>query len=233
MKQTSFFYNPLTIGSHLGLLIALLLWFNPITQPFLQHLDNTVFQLLNGSLVGEPFWQVFFGLLNHKRETKLNLLFAALLNVWAIVATQNKALRYTRLKQTLYFWVCFEIGFMLQDGIFNSLLHITRYSPSLIFQPIVKLSAILQSTALKEGTQHSFPSGHAFSLIYWASFTLLCSPKRVGIIGLLFAITLCLPRLFIGAHWLSDEVFSALLALVWLSWTLHTPIYKKIRASNT
>lgn len=229
MKKTNLlFYSPLWITSHLALLIALLLWFSPITHTFLQHLDEMVFLKLNGSLVGKPFWQVFWGLLNDRRETKLNLLFAALMNAWAILATKNKVLHQQRLKQTIYFWICFQIGFMLQEGIFNSWLHIARDSPSLVLKPIVNLPQVLQSNTLKTSTHNSFPSGHAFSLIYWASFTLLCAPRKIGIMGLVFAITFCLPRLFIGAHWLSDELFSMLIALVWLSWTVNNPIYRKL-----
>lgn len=229
MKQPKyFFYSPLWIISHLALIAALLLWFNPLTHQFFQHLDELVFLKLNGSLVGEPFWQVFWGLLNDRRETKLNLLFAAVINIWAILVTEEKSLRHQRIKQTVYFWICFQIGFMLQEGIFNHWLHIARESPSLVITPLVKLSQVLQNPNLKEVTKHSFPSGHAFALIYWASFTLLCAPKRISIIGLVFAVLFCLPRLFIGAHWLSDEVFSILMALVWLSWTVNNPIYHRI-----
>jgi len=231
MKQTiPFFRSPLWVLSHIALIAALLLWFNPLTHPFLQHLDETVFQIFNGNLVDKPFWQVFWGLLNDRRETKLNLLFAALINLWVILATQDKALRYQRIKKIIYFWICFQIGFMIQEGIFNNWLHIARDSPSLVLKPAVKLSQVLQNFNLKEGTQHSFPSGHAFSLIYWASFTLFCAPRRIGMIALFIAILLCLPRLFIGAHWLSDEVFSVLMALVWLSWTVNNPIYHKINS---
>ncbi len=232
MKQTKpFFRSSLWISSHIVLITALLLWFNPLTHDFFRYLDESFFLKLNASLVGEPFWQVFWGLLNDRRETKLNLLFAAILNIWAILVTKEKTLRHQRIKQILYFWICFQVGFMLQEGIFNKWLHIAKDSPSLVITPVVKLSQVLQNSNLKEGTQHSFPSGHAFSLIYWASFTLLCAPRHIGIMALFFAILLCLPRLFIGAHWLSDEVFSILMALVWLSWTVHNPIYEKIMSS--
>ncbi len=229
MKQTKpFFLSPLWITSHIALIAAVLLWFNPLTHAFFQHLDESLFLKLNASLVDQPFWQVFWGLLNDRRETKLNLLFAGLINLWTILATQEKALRAQRIKQTVYFWFCFQIGFMLQEGIFNNWLHVARDSPSLVIKPAVKLSQVLQNFNLKEGTQHSFPSGHAFSLIYWASFTLFCAPRQIGLIALFFAVLLCLPRLFIGAHWLSDEVFSVLMALVWLSWTVNNRIYHKM-----
>ena len=106
MKQTiPFFRSPLWVLSHIALIAALLLWFNPLTHPFLQHLDETVFQIFNGNLVDKPFWQVFRGLLNDRRETKLNLLFAALINLWVILTTQDKALRYQRIKKIIYFWI--------------------------------------------------------------------------------------------------------------------------------
>lgn len=217
----------LLIMSHIALVSALLLWFNPLTHPLCQKLDIWIFQVLNGSLTYE-FWQSFWGLLNHRRETSINLILAALFNIWAIIDTKDPKLRSVRIKQIIYFWIFFQIGFTLQDILFNKLLHIERASPSLCVQPVIKLSEILQNTNIKDTSTHSFPGGHAFSLIYWASFTLLSSSKRIGILSIIFAITLCIPRLISGAHWASDVVFSVLLALLWLSWTLYFPIYRTI-----
>ena len=220
--------NPVFIPSHLAFLIALLLWFMPLTHPLCQSLDNNVFFFLNGSLSAHPLWQSFWGILNHRREVMLNLVSAALLNIWAILQTRDPLLRKKRIKQTLYFWVFFEIGFMLQDSFFHHLLHVTRHSPSLTLQPVMKLSVLLNNPNIKDVSFHSFPSGHAFALVYWASFTLLCAPRKIGLFGILMSIMLCCARLFGGAHWFSDVLFSALLALVWLSWTISIPAYRRI-----
>lgn len=204
------------------------LWFSPITHDFCQSLDVYIFKTLNGSLENNPSAQWFWGILNHRLETKLNLLIAALFNMFGIFMTKNQELRKIRIKQTLYFWVCFQLGFMLQDNLFNRYLEIKRDSPSLVFPNSVHLSTLWQNINIKDSSQHSFPSGHAFSMIYWALFTLLSAPKKVSIVGFIFAVMLCVPRLVSGAHWFSDVIFSALLAFIWLSWTIHTPIYRKI-----
>lgn len=213
ISKRRFFYL-----SHFALFSCFILWFWPLTHPLCQQIDAWVFQTLNGSLVGHVEWQTIVGILNHRREARLNLLFAALFNLWAICATPP-GMRMQRFKQTLYFWLCFQIGFTLQDYVINHLFHIERDSPSLVLGATVKLSEILQDPNIKDVSRNSFLGGHAFAMVYWASFTFLCAPRRVAILGALFALVLCLPRLFSGAHWFSDEVFGGILALVWLSWT--------------
>ena len=226
--------NTLTflLSTHIALSTALILWFSPITQPFCKQLDIWIFEAFNGSLT-YGWWQKFWGILNHRREVTVNLIFAALLNVWAIGSTKNKSLRVIRIKQLLYFWICFEIGFTLQDVIFNKWLCVQRDSPSLVLQPVIKLSEILQNINIKDSSTHSFPGGHAFALAYWASFSWLISPKKIAFISVLFAGLLCFPRLMSGAHWASDVLFSILIALLWLSWTLYLPIYGRIVKPKT
>jgi len=219
--------------THVALFIALLFWFSPFTHPLCEQLDIWIFKTLNNSLTQE-WWQKFWGILNHRREVTINLIFAALLNIWAITNTKNKQLRTARIKQMLYFWIFFEIGFTLQDFLFNKWLCVQRDSPSLVLQPTIRLSEVLQNLNIKDASTHSFPGGHAFALVYWASFTFLSSPRKIGIIGVLFAGILCLPRLMSGAHWASDVLFSILIALLWLSWTIYFPLYEHIlkKSSN-
>lgn len=228
MQKNSPQYLHFFFAIHLIFLSVLILWFIPITHHYIERLDTITFYFLNGSLWDHPLWQQFWGLLNHRREVSLNLVMAALFNLWALLATHDKALRKVRIKQTLYFWICFQIGFTLQYHFFDTLLHIERYSPSLILQPAAKLSLLLNNPNIKDASYHSFPSGHAFSMVYWAAFTQLCSPRKIASLGFVLAFILCLARLFSGAHWLSDTIFSGLLGLVWLSWTIIIPIYRKL-----
>ncbi len=212
--------------SHLFLITTVVLWINPVTFPVLQHWDFAIFKTLNDSLEARPFWQQFWGTLNHPLESKLTLIIAGIFNLWALHATKDPNRRKIRLKQTIYFWICFEIGWQLQNSIFHQLLHVVRDSPSLVLQPVIKLSTVLDNPLIKDSSSTSFPSAHAFSLTYWASFTALSSPKKVAIPGILFASFFCLPRLFGGAHWFSDVFFGTLLAFVWLSWVLNMPWYR-------
>lgn len=205
--------------SHFLLFSILILWFIPFTRILSQNIDIFTFQTLNSSLIDNPSLQTIIGILNHRYEARLNLVLAALLNILAILSTKDATLRKQRIKLTLYFWICFQIGFSLQKYIIDYFLHIERLSPSLVL-PSLKLSQVLQDPNIKDFSRNSFLGGHAFAMIYWASFSFYCSGRKMAWLGAGFALLLCLPRLFSGAHWLTDEVFGAVLALLWLSWTL-------------
>lgn len=212
--------SPFLIGSHLLFILGLLLWFNPLTHALCVRLDQAVFYGLNGSLAQHPAWQSFWGMLNHRYETRYNLVLACCFNLWAVYAIKKPARRTQTIKHFMYFWLCFELVFCIQEYVFHSLLAIHRHSPSLVLEPSLRLSTHLHDPQIKDVSQNCFPSGHAFALLYWALFSFYLSPKRIGILGLLFALFLCLPRLFSGAHWLSDTLFALLLAAVCFGWTL-------------
>lgn len=195
----------------------------------LHNIDVQVFNCLNSTLVDHPFLQSFWGILNHKLESSINLIIAFSINLFTILFTRNPVLRKTRFFQLLYFWVCFEIGFLIQDWFFHSYLAIMRSSPTLVITPVLRLSQVLHNPLIKDFSEHSFPSGHAFAMIYWSSFTYLCSPKKIGILAVCLGVFLCIPRLVSGAHWLSDVLFGALLALGWLWLTIQTPLYKRLK----
>lgn len=192
----------------------------------LQVIDTQAFIFLNSSLIDHPTLQSFWGMLNHKWEASINLMMAFLINLITILATRDPRVRKLRFFQLLYFWICFEIGFLIQDWFFHTWLHLKRLSPSLVITPVLRLSQVLHNPLIKDFSEHSFPSGHAFAMIYWSAFTYLCSPRKVGILALCLGIFLCLPRLVSGAHWLSDVLFGALLALGWLWLSVQTPLYK-------
>jgi len=220
------------IRSYVILFFLILCWKIPFSHDLLKTLDIAVFNSLNHSLLETSLGQWFWGILNHRLETKLNLLVAGLFNAWAIIATKDPVLRKTRLKQTLYFWVCFQIGVMLLNGVFNHWLHWERLSPSLVISSTIRLSDLWGDPNIKDSAEHSFPSGHAFAMFYWAFFTRLCVPKKMAFSALLFASFLSLPRLVSGAHWLSDAYFSILFAAIWLSWTINFPLYRMILKQN-
>ncbi len=211
--------RPLLFRSHLLLFVALFLWFNPGTHALCVACDKAIFYALNGSLQHHPAWQSFWGMLNHRSETTYNLVLACCFNLWAIWQTKDPKTRKQVIKGFIACWICFELVFCLQEYFFHDFLILARHSPSLVLEPSLRLSVQLQDPNIKDISRHCFPGGHAFALLYWALFSLMLSPKRIGIFGLIFALFLCLPRLFSGAHWMSDIVFSGLLAFACFAWT--------------
>lgn len=212
------------VTSHALLAFVVFLWFCPWTYPACQAIDNGIFYLLNGSLQENQTMQYIWGMLNHRREVWLNLVFANLINLWAIWLAP-KGQKKVRVIQILYFWTIFEIGLKIEDSFFAHYLQLERLSPSLVLEPVIRLSEMLNNRYIVDASRTSFPSGHAFAMVYWAIFTAFIGPRKVSIAAILLASIFTLPRLFSGAHWLSDSIFSALMAAVLFSWAIATPLY--------
>lgn len=180
-----------------------------------KQLDEQVFSWLNYTLLDSPFWQAFWGYLNHPHETWLNVVVMACLNILAIfMLPKPQRKRATIL--VIYFWAFFEIALLATNKIFTGLLAIHRDSPSIVVQPWVVLSETLNIPSIKVYSHNSFPAGHTFVAVFWALFTNLYTQKKwFKYLIILTVLLLILPRLFSGAHWLSDVIFTIFYALLW------------------
>ena len=214
---------PLLFYTHTSIVICLILWFCPLTHDVCQKLDADIFFSLNKTLSWSTCWQKIMGILNHPNEARLNVFIMVGVNILAIFSLE----REKRLKVflfVLYFWFFIQIGLFVLHAIFSDLLEISRDSPTLVLTPFVKLSEVL-SHPVKDHSSISLPAGHTFAVIYWAGFTLLYIPKKLRMLIYLISICLILPRLFSGAHWASDVVFTTTISLAWLAWAISTPLY--------
>ena len=214
------------IISHLGAIIGIFLWFSPYTQNFFQNIDNYIFNLLNKSLVEPNGWQYFWGMMNHRREVWLNIVGVLGINIYFIINCKMQSRKHLILN-TLYFIAFLEIAIYTQRWLTENILHVMRHGPTSILPAHVLLSEALNNPMIKDnaGSYSCFPAGHAFSLIYWACYTAYCYRKPAGIIAISFALFLCLPRIFSGAHWFSDILLSGFLAWVWICWAIQLRKY--------
>lgn len=194
---------------------CLLLWQFPFIQSTTYALDIKVFETLNGLLSRSELLQTIFGILNHKKETKLNLVFMALVNLYCVF-TQPKSQRLPVLFHILFFWAFFELGFMYQDWYFIEHLGIRRESPTLVLAPVFLLSEALGNPLIKDTSDCCFPSGHASAILFWYGFSVLYMPRHIKRLMTPIVILFLFPRVFSGAHWFSDILFSCGLAASWL-----------------
>ena len=202
---------------------CLLLWFLPLTSDLCRLIDRETFKFLNHTLTYSHAWQLWWGYLNHPYETWLNLIFMVTLNLVALYSLPA----YKRPKafaMLLYFWFFFQFVLLFTHKFFADFLDIHRDSPSLIITPFVVLSESL-GMHLKVASCHCFPAGHALVLVFWAKFTKLYAPRWINILAMITVIVLSLPRLFSGAHWLSDIIFTIFYALLWFNIAVGTPLY--------
>jgi membrane-associated phospholipid phosphatase len=114
---------------------------------------------------------------------------------------------------------------MLINLIFFDILHIKRSSPSLVLEPFLRLSEYFGDHDIKDNATKSFPGGHGFVMPYFAIFSMKFFPKRIFLVTWIVAIFFCLPRLMSGAHWITDIIFSTMLAYFCANIVICTPLY--------
>lgn len=205
--------------------ICLLLWFIPSTHYFCTWLDATAFKTLNSSLLYSHSWQLLWGYLNHPNESWLNVIFLFAVNILGIYSLP-KFKRRKAISGVIYFWLFFQLILLFTNKFFSVWLGIHRASPSLVISPWVLLTESLNIASLKVSSTNSFPAGHALVLIFWVKFTTLYSKAWVHKLAWLTVLVLILPRMFSGAHWLSDIVFTICYALLWFEIAAGTPVFE-------
>ncbi len=205
--------------------ICLLVWFIPSTHLFCAWLDAKTFEILNSSLLNSHSWQLLWGYLNHPHESWINVIFLAGVNIVGIYSLPSIR-RRRAIAGVIYFWMFFQFILLFTNKFFSVWLDIHRASPSLVITPWVLLTESLNIANLKVSSANSFPAGHALVLIFWAKFTMLYSKPWVHKLVWLTVLLLILPRMFSGAHWLSDIVFTVCYALLWFAVATGTPFFE-------
>lgn len=205
--------------------MSLLIWCLPATHDFCVFLDVQTFRILNSSLQYSKIWQLLWAYLNHPNEKWLNVIFMSGLNILGIFSLP-KSKQSQAVTGVIYFWLVFQFVLLITHECFASWLMIKRTSPSLVLTPTVNLAEVLNLPMIKISSRNCFPAGHALVLIFWSKFSILYSKKWMHKIIYATVIILLLPRLFSGAHWLSDIVFTTYYALLWFALAAYTPLFR-------
>ena len=211
---------------HVGvaLLLGSFLW--PVTFPFWQSLDISIFKFLNHTLEGHPWIQVFWALVNHKKADLVEDAIFLLFFILSIRATPKEK----RIRRTAEFIFCILIAGSLIHFVNRSFLKshvlIPRVSPSLVITPCVRLSQEVPWMSVKDETVTCFPGDHATTLLLFSILYTFFAGRKLGLYAALYAIFRLLPRLIVGAHWASDSIVgSGSLVLFFMSWVLCTPFH--------
>ncbi len=103
-----------------------------------------------------------------------------------------------------------------------------RPTPSLVLEPFHDLSLMFPDLRVKTSASTSFPSNHGnacmiFLLLFWT-----LARKYWGLFTLAILPFFMLPRMFAGAHWLSDLAVGSLsYSLVIFAWVVYTPFLER------
>lgn len=214
---------------HLAALLLLLGWlpFSPLRGAW-DALDNAAFFLMNGSVTEAGWWQSAAAFSN----TKLFDILSAAVLVLILLAFMffgrrgNFALRAAAVFFLgLYMLVLVFLRRKLGIGEYG------RHSPSLDLEPFFDLQAVLPEMDVKTGAPSAFPSDHANAALLFAVLFCALAGRRWGMAGVLLVPVFVLPRMFSGAHWLTDTlVGGTVFTLLAASWVLATPLFYRATA---
>ena len=211
---------------HLAATFLLGTFFFPPTRVYWTMLDTAFFKFLNHTLVDHPKWQLFWALLNHKTTDWIEDFIFLSFCIWAV----KQASSGERFKKASQFIFCILLAipviYTADRIICRELIDIHRVSPSLIVTPCVRVSHEITWLKIKDSTHSCFPGGHAVTLLFFAASYTFFAGRKLGAYAIGYALFRCLPRMILGAHWLSDiMVGSCTVVLLSLSWMLCTPFH--------
>lgn len=204
------------------LLIASFIW--APTASLWNLLDVAFFQLINGSLKEGEYWQIFWACANHRMADWVE--DVCILGFYLLLL--RKTARHLRPKKraeilfTILLIACTIL--FINRKLFSSYLKIPRISPTRAVEGSIQLSELVPWLHVKDGSSRSFPGDHGTTAILFAASYTVLAGWRLGILAIIYGAFLCLPRLFTGAHWLSDVIVgSGSIAIFVLSWAFCSP----------
>ncbi|MDH5436305.1 MAG: DUF368 domain-containing protein, partial [Gammaproteobacteria bacterium] len=206
-----------------NLTAALLLgsWFyDPVKIAFWDKLDNALFFTLNRTLQDGHAWQWFWAITNTRAFDVFSGLIILGMFALFVFADQGK---FIARRIAIGFWMTVTVSL---TGTLAKLLDIDRTGPSYIYDNAILLTRIITDFEFKAGSNSSFPSDHALVIFVISTFFLVHTGKRLGLLMSGLGIFLLMPRLVVGAHWLTDSIVgSGAVVLVVMSWLMATPLY--------
>lgn len=214
-------------------LLLLLSWTLPGTRSLWNRLDLSLFNDLNATLTDGTAWRTacaFFVSVEGDVLLALLLLGIGLLYVWSGVPL----LRVKRLFELVVLGAIGVVSLVLiKDVVVERLWELRRLSPSLAL-PFSGVYLHETATALHVGARsgHSFPSDHAFALLYAALFFFTHRAVWHGVAVTVVLLPYVSARCIAGGHWATDVVVgSVAMVLITYSWAMATPLCNRLVCS--
>lgn len=217
---------PALFGLHLSAVLLMASWLWPTGQVLWAQLDNATFTLLNGSLAPKSLWSGAWAIASLRL---FDLLAGGLM--LGLLIHKNWLLDQNQRWQALFTFIALLAILLVLRVLFGKLVHFYGWqhsSPSLQLLGSIRLSEqypwLNEHLDLKDASKRSFPGDHASVLMLWGAFMALFARRGKLALVLGLSTLLILPRLFAGAHWLSDDlVGGVILTLLTFAWGYCTP----------
>jgi membrane-associated phospholipid phosphatase len=199
-------------------------WLWPVTRAWWDVADEAVFFALNG-LLDAPWLAAVMGVANNRfADVVVGLVMVGMLFCW--VRAVKGEVRFARVA-ACGLMVVFALLVMQAQRL---AIDVSRLSPSLVLKPVHYLSELVPWAHPKDRSEGSFPGDHAAVLMMFAWFIRHHIGGRSGMFAWALAVAFSLPRLFGGAHWLTDvSIGSVAITLVAMPLVLHAPFMQRLK----
>lgn len=206
--------------------ILIISYLIPYTRDLWTLFDLTIFKFLNHTLINSPFWQNFWAFgntrwLDHFRDFYMFAFFLA------YIFKNDSQPKITKLSQFFFCILCLiaVIG-LVNELVFRYIVDVYRNSPSVIVEPYVNLTKTLSWVKVKCFSIKSFPADHGTSALITGICISFFNKKPIAITGWILSIFACMPRLFVGAHGVSDIIISSgAIAMIFSALVFCTPLH--------
>ncbi|MDN3507717.1 MAG: phosphatase PAP2 family protein [Simkaniaceae bacterium] len=220
-------WNPKLIISLNFISFALIFsWLYPSTHGVWDAIDLSIFKFLNSWIATSPLFQKFWAYSNANFMDWIHDFAMVSFFIIAFLTAKTKIMRQRRIAQ---FVICgLVIGATIltfNRGIFKDLVHINRQSPTLVVENSIRLSEHVKTVKIKDKSDQCFPADHATTATLFTAIVFLTLGPTYGFFALFYAVYFCLPRLILGAHWMTDIVMGSVpITLFVTSWVFGSPL---------
>jgi putative acetyltransferase len=197
-------------------------WFFPPTRAVWDAVDETVFRVFNASLRhGPEWWRQFWAIGNYKFFDGLPALLTV---VWFFKFALDDGRRHLVRRFALgAMIVLFTVA--VHETTKIEALRVYRSSPTIVREEAVRLNEEITWIEFKIESPLSFPGDHDIFLFMLTIFFWCYGGRRYGLPYAVGTVIFTLPRMVVGAHWLTDNLVGAgSIALGSMSLLLATPL---------
>lgn len=197
----------------------------PWTKPLWEMVDVNAFKFLNSQLLSTKLLQYFWAALNHKYMDLVEDLLFLLFFIGGIKAAPSSMKR----RKCAQFLSCILLAgaiiFFINRQFLRYYTPFPRQSPSLVVTPCIRITEEIPWKYVKDETDASFPGDHATTLLLFGLLYSAFAPRKLAISSWIYVGFRTLPRLILGAHWISDVVVGSVsISLFFVSCFLYTPL---------
>ncbi len=213
----------------LGVSLLYLTWLYPPCRVYWNLLDEATFRFLRPLILSPGISQNFWAIMNHNL-TDWGLDAVMLAYVVGYIF-QKKAGRKVRSFEMLFIIIfCALVILSVNRYLLTEVLHLRRLSPSVAIDDGFRLSHHIKWLKIKETHHACFPSDHATTNLFFFFMMLRFVTKPWAFLAFGVATLCSLPRIIVGAHWLTDAVIGSLsIVLISMALLFDTGLFDKIK----